>query len=259
MDRSRLDVLLKTEPPRAAACPEHGAYESRNVFRQVWTKCPQCEANARAVRDAEEAAERERMLENAHRARLDEARVPLRFVGRSFENFVADTPEKVRALTAVRDYAEQFPEHHKRGTGLILAGSPGTGKSHLCAALLQILLHRDVRYVTCLDMIRAVRETWRRDSEQSEREVLRYFASLDLLVIDEIGVQYGTDGEQTIIFEVLDRRYRDIRPTILITNQDKGGLVQFVGERTFDRLIETSRWIAFDWTSFRPTARRAAA
>ena len=108
-------------------------------------------------------------------------------------------------------------------------------------------------------MIRAVRETWRRDSEQSEREVLRYFASLDLLVIDEIGVQYGTDGEQTIIFEVLDRRYRDIRPTILITNQDKGGLVQFVGERTFDRLIETSRWIAFDWPSFRPAARRAAA
>lgn len=259
MDRFRLDEMLAPQPPRQVDCPEHGTYESRRFFANVWSRCPQCEAAKSAQRAAEEAAEAARRLELVHRGRLDEARIPARFIGRTFDNYVADAPEKVRALTAVRDYAEQFEEHARRGTGLILAGTPGTGKSHLCAALLQTMLQRSVRYVTCLDMIRAVRDTWRRDSEQSERDVLRYFSGLDLLIIDEIGVQYGTDGEQTIIFEVLDRRYRDMRPTILITNQDKAGLVQFVGERTFDRLIETSRWIAFDWESYRPTARKAAA
>ena len=72
-------------------------------------------------------------------------------------------------------------------------------------------------------------------------------------------MQYGTDGEQTIVFDVLDRRYREVRPTLILTNQDKAGLKAFVGERTFDRLVETCRWVPFDWPSYRPQARREAA
>ena len=112
--------------------------------------------------------------------------------------------------------------------------------------------------MTCMDLIRAVRDTWRRDSEKTETQVLSYLERLDLLVIDEVGVQYGTDGEITILFDVLDRRYREVRPTILLTNQDKDGFKKFIGERTFDRLSETCRWVPFDWASFRPQARREA-
>jgi DNA replication protein DnaC len=72
-------------------------------------------------------------------------------------------------------------------------------------------------------------------------------------------VQYGSDSEQTILFEILDRRYAEMRPTVLLTNQDRAGLKSFVGDRVFDRLSETSRWVAFDWKSYRPTARREAA
>ena len=85
------------------------------------------------------------------------------------------------------------------------------------------------------------------------------FGSVPLLVIDEIGVQYGTDSEQTILFDVLDKRYRDMRPTILLTNQNTIGLKAFIGERAFDRLTETARWVAFDWPSHRRTAGREAA
>jgi DNA replication protein DnaC len=109
-----------------------------------------------------------------------------------------------------------------------------------------------------MDLIRSVRETWRRDCEKTETQVLNYLQYLDLLVIDEVGVQYGTDGEQTVIFDVLDRRYREMRPTVILTNQDKDGFKGFVGDRTFDRLAETARWVPFDWQSYRPTARRAA-
>ncbi|MNL85189.1 DNA replication protein DnaC [compost metagenome] len=78
-------------------------------------------------------------------------------------------------------------------------------------------------------------------------------------MLDEIGVQYGTDGEQTILFDVLDRRYRDMKPSVFLTNQDKKGFKEFIGERTFDRLTETSRWVPFDWASYRPQARKEAA
>ena len=114
-------------------------------------------------------------------------------------------------------------------------------------------------YITCMSLIRQVRATWRRDSEKSEGDVLQMLGDVSLLVLDEVGVQYGTDGEQTILFDILDRRYRDMQPTIILTNQDVKGLQEYIGERTFDRLREVSRLVTFDWESYRPVARKESA
>jgi DNA replication protein DnaC len=257
--KSVSSVLGQKQPDREASCPAHGTYTSANLFRSVWSGCPACEAirqeSDRAQREADDA----RRKEQQHQANLRAARIPARFIGRSFDNFIAATEAQRHALTVARDYAEQFDVYAERGAGLVLAGMPGTGKSHLSAAILQALMARDVSYMTCMDLIRTIRDTWRKDSERSETQVLTFLQNLDLLVIDEVGVQYGTDGEQTIIFDVLDRRYREVKPTMILTNQDKDGFKGFVGERTFDRLVETSRWVPFDWPSYRPTARKQGA
>lgn len=246
-------------PERDALCPEHGTFLSRNIYKTVWSKCPECERIDRDAREAQESVEAHERAERAHRAMMDAVRIPTRFERCSFDNFIADTPGKLSAQSICRDFAESFAEHSARGASLILSGAPGTGKSHLAGAVLRALLSDQVRYTTCMDMIRAVRETWRKDSEKSETQLLTYFERLDLLVVDEVGMQYGTDGEQTILFDVLDRRYRELKSTILITNQDKEGFKGFVGERVFDRLRETSRWVPFDWQSYRAEARKAAA
>lgn len=253
-----MDRLSDAMLEQKAVCPEHGPYLSRIIVGRVWSRCPACNEAQVAEQEAQAEQERQEQAQRAHRAMLDASQVPSRFIGRSFENFVADTDTKRHALTVARDFAERFAEAKRKGSGLIFAGKPGTGKSHLAAAILQHLMPAAVRYATCLDLIRAVRETWRKDSERTEGELLRYLEKLDLLVIDEVGMQYGTDGEQTILFDVLDRRYREVRPTVLLTNQDKDGFKAFVGERTFDRLAETCRWVPFDWESYRPTARRTA-
>lgn len=72
-------------------------------------------------------------------------------------------------------------------------------------------------------------------------------------------MQYGTDGEQTILFDVLDRRYRDLQPTILLSNQDVAGLKTFLGDRAMDRLKECARFVPCQWPSYRPQARKEAA
>lgn len=249
---------------KAAACEMHGDYTTHGVRymgrREVWSKCPDC-------KDAELAAER--MAEAQKKAEQDKARmehllseamIPARFIGRTLENFRAETKEQAAALAVSQAYAANFKEIFRRGDGLVFSGSPGTGKSHLATAILQAILPEHCGlYMTCMGLIREVRNTWRKDSERGESEVLRIIAGVPLLVLDEIGVQYGTDGEQTILFEVLDRRYREMRPTILLTNQAKQGLKEFIGERSFDRLTETSRWVSFDWSSYRAQARKEAA
>jgi DNA replication protein DnaC len=245
-------------------CEQHGEFTSKGERflgrREVWTGCPACADLARqqqAAADQLAAAQREReRLESF----IERAAVPRRFIGRTFDNFSATTPEQQRALDVARGYADTFEQRFKAGHGLVFSGMPGTGKSHLAAAILQVVLPRHTGlYVTCMGLIRMVRNAWRRDSAQSEQDVLNTLAGVDLLVIDEIGVQYGTDGEQTVLFEVLDQRYQDQVPTILLTNQDKDGFKGYVGERSFDRLTETSRWVAFDWASHRAAARKAQA
>lgn len=254
----RLSDALSDPFTLPQTCDKHGPFESRQLLGRIWSRCPACEDERRKAEEAKEAEEARKARESRQRKLLGSAAIPERFIGKGFDNFHADTDAKRAALTILRDYAENFDRNAQTGQGLILSGKPGTGKSHLAGAVLQSQISRDVLYATCLDVIRMVRETWRKDSDRSERQVLAYLGGLDLLVIDEMGVQYGTDGEQTVLFDVLDRRYRDVKPTILLTNQDAAGLKAYLGERTFDRIRETCRLVPFDWESYRPQAREEA-
>jgi DNA replication protein DnaC len=259
-----LSVFKTDLGTRQAECPSHGAYQSSGVrlragSREIWSQCPACADEERAQKAREELAAAERRKQAERDKAIGEAQIPVRFQTRDFASFQADTDEKRKALSVAQDFAQNFDARMRAGAGLIFAGLPGTGKSHLAAAIMLDLVGRySVRYITCMALIRAVRDTWRKDSEWNERAMLRHLChELDLLVIDEVGVQYGTDGEQTVLFEILDRRYSDMRPTILLTNQDKDGFKSFVGDRVFDRLRETARWVPFDWPSFRGQAREA--
>jgi len=87
----------------------------------------------------------------------------------------------------------------------------------------------------------------------TQSEFLRRMGELDLLVIDEVGVQFGTDTERMILYEVLDLRYEAMLPVILTSNiRNMKTLEKLLGERIIDRLFEgESRILFFDWESYR--------
>jgi DNA replication protein DnaC len=248
-----MDISLKT---RQQHCALHGDYESRAVTLGDtvlhWPGCVQCAAAAQAERAAAQAVADAVARQHRLEARLQQTGIPLRYRNKTFASFVADTDGKAVARAGAMAFAADFSRHRRDGSVLVLSGKPGTGKSHLAIAIGQQVMQRGtVLYTSAIDAVRMIRDTWRRDAERSESQVLRMLAAIDLLILDEVGVQYGTDAEQITLFDIIDKRYRDLMPTILLTNLGTADMKAFLGERSFDRLREGGVWLKFDWESQR--------
>lgn len=252
-----MDVSIDT---KASSCPKHGDFESKAIrlFGRVmgWSGCPQClqlcdDTRAAERRAAEKKARQER-LESA----LDRAGIPRRFRAKTFDSFEADTTAKADCLRIAMEFVNDFHVRHSAGETMVFSGRPGTGKSHLAIAICHAIMGAGYTafYINALDVIGMIRSTWRKDGERTESDVLRELTAVDLLVIDEVGVQYGTDGEKVILFDIINRRYQDQRPMVLLTNQGREGLKTYLGDRAFDRLREAGRWVPFDWESWRGNA-----
>lgn len=255
MDMRTTGIEIKT-----AICPDHGEFDSRSLVMMGrlmgWSKCPECtriseEAEAEKKRIADEQ-ERQRRIEK----RLNQAGIPLRFRTRSFDNFETGSKEKDENRRIAWSFADSFKDRFSEGATMVFSGKPGTGKSHLAIAVCMAIMAGGytAMYLNAMDAIRLVRSTWKRESGRSEEDVMRDLSSVDLLVLDEVGAQYGTEGEQVILFDIINRRYQDQMPMILLTNQGKEGFKQYLGDRAFDRLREAGRWVAFDWESHRGKA-----
>jgi DNA replication protein DnaC len=196
--------------------------------------------------------------DRAIRAKLELAAIPSRFEGRTLDDFSPDTPSSHSALVTCRAYAEQFPHHLSRGSSLILSGTAGTGKTHLACSIAQEVIsthEKAAMYFTVGRAFRKVKDTYRRDSRVSEEEAIAFFAVPDLLILDEIGVQYGSETEKNILFEIVNQRYEVMKPTILISNLALPALTEYAGERVIDRMKENGgKLVVFDWKSHRGAA-----
>ena len=99
---------------------------------------------------------------------------------------------------------------------------------------------------------RDIKNSWNRDSQISEERAIKTYTDKDLLIIDEIGIQFGSEAEKIILFEIINTRYEQMKPTILISNLSEQELGAYIGERVLDRMMEgQGAIIAFDWESYR--------
>jgi DNA replication protein DnaC len=112
--------------------------------------------------------------------------------------------------------------------------------------------NRTVLFTTVMRAVRRVKDTWTKGSAETETQAIAAMTYPDLLILDEVGVQFGSEFEKNIMFDVLNERYEKRRPTILLSNLTKDELVGFLGERVYDRMKEDNgKFVAFDWESYR--------
>ncbi len=168
----------------------------------------------------------------------------------SFDNYKVECEGQMRALSQARQYVAEFDGNI---ASFIFSGKPGTGKNHLAAAICnELLLHgKSVLIITVADIMSAMKETFG-NRESSEEQLLNDLSSVDLLVIDEIGMQTESRYEKVIINQIVDRRSSSKRPTGMLTNSNLDEMNKLVGERVMDRMrLGNSLWVIFNWDSYR--------
>lgn len=251
-----LETMEVSKPAvRQSECEVHGLYESKEYFPNRWTECRPCmekKIAEQSAQDQKEVFERQR---DARAARLlKRAAIPPRFADRRLSNFVPHCEGATKALAIAQDYADNFDARLETGASLIFCGGVGAGKTHLAIGICHevIARHHEAVFTSVMGAVRSVKETYSKDSDISERDAIQNLITPDLLVLDEMGVQFGTNAELLILFEIINGRYEAMKPTIVISNLAKDALVPFMGERVVDRLREGGgRLVAFTWPSFR--------
>lgn len=167
----------------------------------------------------------------------------------TFANYQVASSEQQRALSHAKSYAQWF------GNGFasfVFSGNPGTGKNHLAAAIASELMEKGktVLVVTVPDLMLRVRACY--DEGKSESELLDDLCIVDLLILDEVGVQRETKSEFVLLNQIIDRRLSSMRPVGILTNLNSNQMAELLGARVMDRLtMDNGMWVAFTWGSYR--------
>lgn len=180
-----------------------------------------------------------------------------RHQGCKFDNYFTQCESQRAAYAESRSLLDDYINRHSGG--FIFAGTSGTGKNHLACAIANELLQlrRSVVVITVAELMLKIRDSYRKDAEISETEIIRYLSGVDLLVIDELGVQHNSNNERVMINRIIDERYTQERPTGVITNLESDDLIKTLGRAAVDRIMENGKWVTFNWPSYRCKGRAA--
>jgi DNA replication protein DnaC len=245
-------------------CQEHGKVDLAHVEQfdgsvlvQGCRRCYWADLNTAAADSFEHSEALARQKAERLNSALIGSGITPRFAGCTFDNYRTNggSADMVKALETCRGYADGFEDHYLYGRNLLLLGNLGTGKTHLAAAIAKQIISNlgaSALIVSAAEIIRVAKGVMSKGATYSERDVIDELASVDLLIIDEIGAQAGTAYELGVLHEVIDRRYQLIKPSMVISNMDAKGLGQYIGDRALDRLRENKALLAgFTWTSAR--------
>jgi DNA replication protein DnaC len=211
---------------------------------------------------------------------LSRAHIPRRYEHCTLESYETDFPSSHRTLAAAHLRARKFVESYPletAGTGLLLTGSIGVGKTHLAVGILQALVAE--RGATGIffdyrDLLKQVQNSYNRQVAATELEILAPVFDAEVLVLDELGASKPTDWVWDTVAHILNTRYNDRRTTIITTNYanlpplatEAGARTSMreetlgdrIGERMRSRLQEMCVVVEMQGEDFRQKVKRAS-
>ena len=234
-------------------CEHHGVdmVLVKRAYLDPYFECPECNRERDTAIRKQEQERENRERQYRIEKNFEQCQIGPRFKAANFSNYKPQSPEAKKVLDTCAEYAFDFGKIE--GASLIFLGTPGTGKNHLAAAICNQIIKdgHTALHTTVMKMLRRVKSTWARDAEETEQKAILSFSQPDLLVIDEVGVQFGSDTEKLLLTEIINDRYERIKSTILISNLAIPQLKDVLGDRVIDRFRDGGSVLSFKWESYR--------
>ena len=148
-------------------------------------------------------------------------------------------------------YVEQWQTMRSENLGLLLWGGVGTGKSFLAGCIANALMEQEVP-VRMTNFARILNEL--NSSFSGRNEAIDKLCRYPLLVIDDFGIERGTEYALEQIYNIVDSRYRSRKPLIVTTNLTLDEIwhpQDTAHARIYDRLLEMCVPISCIGVSFR--------
>jgi DNA replication protein DnaC len=212
---------------------------------------------------------------------LEAARIPKRYEHCELPSFTTDFPGAHPSLALAYIAASRFAQEYDPGdgTGLLLIGKIGTGKTHLGVGIIKELIL--TRGISCLfydyrELLKQIQNSYNASVQTTELDVLRPVFDTEVLFLDELGAVKPTEWVWDTVSLILNTRYNNNRTTIITTNfEDQAAagatnslsaaraavreetLGDRIGERMRSRLHEMCRIIKLDGLDFRQKFRSA--
>ena len=153
-------------------------------------------------------------------------------------------------MKVAKDYVSKWSDFASKNAGLVLWGDVGTGKTFFAACIANALVEQNVsvkmtNFSTILNDLFA------------ENDKNKYLARLNdhsLLIIDDLGIERGTEYALEQVYNVIDTRYKSGKPIIITTNLTLDELktpTDIPHKRIYDRVLGMCVPIMFNGVNFR--------
>lgn len=147
--------------------------------------------------------------------------------------------EDSRFVRMAKNYVENWKLVLEQNLGLLLWGDVGTGKSFLAACIANALLDRGVP-VLMTNFSKILNQMGGMYSEERHRYIAS-FSQFPLLVIDDLGIERGTEFALEQVYSVVDERYKSGLPLLITTNltvSEIRNATDIARARIFSRVLE---------------------
>lgn len=125
------------------------------------------------------------------------------------------------AKKAAANFIKNYPVMKEHGKGLYLYSQiKGSGKTRLASSVANALVKMhgvDIAFIKSADLINQVKKTFG-SKEITQADVIETFRKVELLVVDDLALKGATEFEEGILYDVMDYRLENKKPTIFTSN-----------------------------------------